>query len=114
MHNEPHIEYTTGGIGRDAANLGNSGVGSGGSSPKAESTLGVGSNGQNAVSAGTSSRSGPHFQPLDRLDKNLDKSKGGGGVASRETTERTKRLPELPKTCKIFQLIVNIEHSLGD
>ena len=116
IHNEPHIEYTTNGgsSARETANLGNSGGGSGSNSPKADSTLGGGSNGQNTASTGSSIRPGPHFQPIDRLDKNLDKSKGGG-VASRETSERmTKRLPELPKTCKIFQLIVNIEHSLGE
>ena len=117
IHNEPHIEYSTSGNSRDArdaANLGSGGGGNGSNSPKADSTLGGGSNGQNAVSTGSSNRPGSHFQPIDRLDKNLDKTKGGG-VASRETVERSmKRLPELPKTCKIFQLIVNIEHSLGD
>jgi FKBP12-rapamycin complex-associated protein len=42
----------------------------------------------------------------------MDKAKMAKGASS--SHRDAKRLPELPKTCKIFQLIVNVERSLGE
>ena len=103
MHDETHIEYTSGG--RDGSAVGGAGGDSRGSSGKSDlPSPHPNGNGVPSSAPSLSSRQ-------DNKMMMMDKAKSG--VASAGFRE-AKRLPELPKTCKIFQLVVNVERSLGE